>query len=310
MHLDLSKNFIGDQVEYVADYLSAQNIAPPLNHLNLAENEIRQIPKGIGKLTNLRYLNLSNNKIRSLNIKQDESCMAQLKNLEELYLNQNRLKDMPTVFQNFYKLRILGTDWFFYIARSLFLPKVVDRSEEIFNLQEGSKRLAKKGNHTMTFKQFAECINAVPPDGEYDIDGGHIYDDDGRTSLHKAVLKNDQAMVQNLLREGADPNIHDSYGMSALTLAFNQNHQSICKIIMKMTNKIDFSSGENSNLILHAVDKLDFEMLKQLLQLGCDPNMAIEAKSGEYCLHLLMYKMCYSRIPDYLKNNDDISDPG
>ena len=71
-----------------------------------------------------------------------------------------------------------------------------------------------------------------------------------------------------------------------------------------MTNKIDFSSEYNSNLILNAVDKLDVEMVKQLLQLGCDPNLAIDSKSGEFCLHLLMYKMCYSRIPDYLKNDD------
>lgn len=136
----------------------------------------------------------------------------------------------------------------------------------------------------MSFKEFASSI-AYQEDEPYNIDGGCMIQEDGRSALHIAVLKNDQAMVTNLLMEGADPNIKDACGMNALSLAFNQNHMSISKIIMKTTKKIDFTSQENSGFLLHAIEKLDVEMTKTLLFLGCNPNLAKDTKTGEYCLH-------------------------
>lgn len=50
-------------------------------------------------------------------------------------------------------------------------------------------------------------------------------------------------------------------------------------------------------------------MMKQLLKLGCDPNLAVDPKSGEYCLHSMMYKMCYSKIPQYLKSEVTEANP-
>jgi len=44
----------------------------------------------------------------------------------------------------------------------------------------------------MTFKQFVEEFLGMD---DYNVDGGQIYQEDGRTALHLAVLKNDQAMV-------------------------------------------------------------------------------------------------------------------
>ena len=51
--------------------------------------------------------------------------------LEELYLNENRLKDLPCVFHKFSKLKIIGLDWFTYLAHPLSLPKVLENPNDI-----------------------------------------------------------------------------------------------------------------------------------------------------------------------------------
>jgi Leucine-rich repeat (LRR) protein len=58
-----------------------------------------------------------------------------LENLEELYLNKNRLKDLPTVFQNFKKLKIIGLDWFSYLR----LPKILEEQRSIQLLKNNSQ---------------------------------------------------------------------------------------------------------------------------------------------------------------------------
>lgn len=58
-----------------------------LETLNLANNELEALPEGIGKLTKLRKLLLNNNKIAELPA---ADCLD-WQNLEELFLNKNRL---------------------------------------------------------------------------------------------------------------------------------------------------------------------------------------------------------------------------
>jgi hypothetical protein len=59
---------------------------------------------------------------------------------------------------------------------------------------------------------------------------------------------------------------------------------------MKFAEKIDFKSPENSRVLLMAIEKLDIELTEDLLRHGCDPNLARDPRTGENCLHLLIYK--------------------
>ena len=62
-----------------------------------------------------------------MKVNNDTLCpLTTLSNLEELYLNQNRFKDLPAVFHCFNKLKIIGSDWFAYIAEPNTLSKVVE----------------------------------------------------------------------------------------------------------------------------------------------------------------------------------------
>lgn len=129
--LDLSHNKLGgESVVKLFEYLTAQNVVPVLSNLNLADNDIRIIPSNASKLKNLQVLNLTQNKIRNMVEKTEdkkEVCyLSSLENLEELYLNQLRLKEMPCILHKFQNLRIFGSDWFPYIAEPNSLPKIVE----------------------------------------------------------------------------------------------------------------------------------------------------------------------------------------
>lgn len=53
-------------------------------------------------------------------------------------------------------------------------------------------------------------------------------------------MNNDQAMVNNLLKDGANPNLIDNNNFSPLTLALHENLFDISNLILKYSDKINF----------------------------------------------------------------------
>ena len=148
----------------------------------MSNNDIRELPIQLNSLKNLKVLNLEHNKIRTLSYKQNSNeddddetqkivcSISGLESLEELYLGQNRLKDLPTVFHNFRKLKILGLDWFTYISQPLTLPKIVEDQVVIQKFKNTCKyNKEEKNNQYVTFRQFAKGFS---DNGKYNIDGG------------------------------------------------------------------------------------------------------------------------------------------
>jgi len=113
-------------------------------------------------------------------------------------------------------------------------------------------------------------------------------------------------MVSNLLKCGADPNIEDNFQYTPLSLALNLNYLSLSKLILKFENQINFKNVQNSKLLLYSIEKLDVDLTQQLLKKGCDPNLAVDQKTGETCLHMLIYKMCYARSEDEQEKCDAV----
>lgn len=136
----------------------------------------------------------------------------------------------------------------------------------------------------MTFKQFAQGFSI---DKKYNINSQNE-DLEMRTSLHSAVINNDRAMVNNLLKDGADPNIADFFQNTPLADALELENFEMAKLILKFAQKIDFSLEENKKLLLLAVTKLNSDIVESLLASGCDPNSQKDVRSGKNCLHYLM----------------------
>lgn len=86
----------------------------------------------------------------------------------------------------------------------------------------------------------------------------------------------------------------DNYQYSPLGLALSKNLTAASKLILKFSQKINFKSAENSRLLLLSIEKLDIDLTEELLRHGCDPNLSHDPKTGENCLHLLIYKLSCS----------------
>lgn len=74
----------------------------PLAHLFLSRNQIKILPKTIGKLTNLKKLTLNYNQITAV-----DEAFAKLKNLEELSLYSNQLTSIPASVYRLTQLRFI-----------------------------------------------------------------------------------------------------------------------------------------------------------------------------------------------------------
>ena len=106
-------------------------------------------------------------------------------------------------------------------------------------------------------------------------------------------------MVDNILRDGGCPNKVDNHNLTALGLAVNLHYTSVIKLILKYEHMIDFKSPHTASLLLVAIENLDTELAKLLLNNGLKINLARNHNTGESCLHLLMYKMFHARRIDY-----------
>jgi len=73
--------------------------------LNLSFNEIKEIPKELGNLTNLVMLELNDNEIEEI-----PKELGNLSNLIFLYLNNNKIKEIPKELENLPKLKVF---WLF-----------------------------------------------------------------------------------------------------------------------------------------------------------------------------------------------------
>lgn len=98
---------------------------------------------------------------------------------------------------------------------------------------------------------------------------------DGRTALIEAIISNQPAVVEVLIRAGGDPKITDREGMSAL------DHAAERPEIMRI---LEPPGADEQNALFLAIRAGDVENLRALLRIGADPNAT--DPSGETCLTL------------------------
>ncbi|XP_059868037.1 nuclear factor NF-kappa-B p105 subunit isoform X3 [Delphinus delphis] len=109
-----------------------------------------------------------------------------------------------------------------------------------------------------------------------------------QTPLHLAVITRQEAVVEDLLRAGADLTLLDRSGNSALHLAAKGGHDEILSILLKhkkAAQLINHPNGEGLNAIHEAMMSNSLPCLLLLVGAGADVN-AQERKSGRTALHL------------------------
>ncbi|XP_059028046.1 nuclear factor NF-kappa-B p105 subunit isoform X2 [Mustela lutreola] len=109
-----------------------------------------------------------------------------------------------------------------------------------------------------------------------------------QTPLHLAVITKQEAVVEDLLRAGADLSLLDRLGNSVLHLAAKEGQDKILSILLKHKKAallMDHPNGEGLNAIHIAVMSNSLPCLLLLVAAGADVN-AQERKSGRTALHL------------------------
>lgn len=96
----------------------------------------------------------------------------------------------------------------------------------------------------------------------------------GRTPLMEAVIKGDLNIVKALLSAGANVNIHESSGWTALHFAAQAYSYEITKILLESSAEVDAIDNQGSTPLFRSLfgSKGRGEVIELLLRNGADRN--------------------------------------
>uniref|UniRef100_A0A3P9P7B9 BRCA1 associated RING domain 1 n=1 Tax=Poecilia reticulata TaxID=8081 RepID=A0A3P9P7B9_POERE len=95
----------------------------------------------------------------------------------------------------------------------------------------------------------------------------------GETPLHLAAIKGDVDSVNELLDQGADPNLKDNAGWTPLHEACNLGHLAAAKVLVARGALLNTPGYENDSPLHDAVRNGHAAIVKLLLQLGASRNV-------------------------------------
>ena len=91
------------------------------------------------------------------------------------------------------------------------------------------------------------------------------------TALYIAVQHNRLDVAKFLMREGADPNISVTYGMTPLICAVHHNHRDIAEALLSFPGvEIDATVEDGSTALFFAVNMMLPDMVELLVAKGAD----------------------------------------
>ena len=109
---------------------------------------------------------------------------------------------------------------------------------------------------------------------EYNLPFHSLRDQDGKTILHHACLRNDVEFVENLLNLGADPNVQDNKGttplMSALQCHGSNVDINLLSIFLSLDWKPDIKDSSGQTALHYSAKCDDIQIPLMLISAGCD----------------------------------------
>lgn len=127
--------------------------------------------------------------------------------------------------------------------------------------------------------QFCDSDNPKSKIFSYLISAGAKVDavkkENGYVALHMAAMSNSGNYVEELLTAGADPNIQDHLGLTALMHAIRFGSTEVATTLVKASSNLSIRDNKGYTALRHAVDWHYGEKdVRQLLEAGADPNTA------------------------------------
>ncbi|XP_030963543.1 potassium channel AKT1-like [Quercus lobata] len=130
-------------------------------------------------------------------------------------------------------------------------------------------------------------------------------DSNGRTVLHIAAAKGSENCVHLLLEYGADPNNRDSDGNVPLWVAMLGGHEPVINLLLE--NGAKLYSGDIGQFACTAVEQNNLKLLKEIIRLGGD---VMRSKSnGTTALHIAVCEGNTEIVRFLLDKDADIDKP-
>jgi len=96
----------------------------------------------------------------------------------------------------------------------------------------------------------------------------------GEVAVHIVTKRRDTAWLAFLLAKGADPNIRDSAGNTALMLATALSFQEGMSLLIDRNANIELANSSGETPLIRAVQNRDLTSVRALLAAGANPNKA------------------------------------
>ncbi|MDP9024160.1 MAG: ankyrin repeat domain-containing protein [Candidatus Eremiobacteraeota bacterium] len=96
----------------------------------------------------------------------------------------------------------------------------------------------------------------------------------GEGALHIVVRRGDLAYVSYLLSKGADANLRDDKGETPMLLATRLGRKEMVDALAKSGGNVNLANGSGETPLIIAVQRRDQTLVRDLLDLGADPDQA------------------------------------
>ena len=131
----------------------------------------------------------------------------------------------------------------------------------------------------------------------------NIHNNDGLTPLILASQFGHYQVVEILLKNGADPNIHNNDGFTALIVASQFGHYQVVEILLKNGADPNIHNNDGFTALTFASGKGHYQVVELLLKNGADPN--IHNNDGFTALIVASQFGHYQVVEILLKNGAD-----
>lgn len=98
--------------------------------------------------------------------------------------------------------------------------------------------------------------------------------ENGEGALHIVVRRGDMPYVSYLLSKGADANLRDGKGETALLLATRLGRKEMVDALAKGGGNVNLANASGETPLIIAVQRRDQALVRDLLDLGADPDQA------------------------------------
>lgn len=142
----------------------------------------------------------------------------------------------------------------------------------------------------------------------------HQENEYGLSALHYSIIFNDLSIIKKIISSGADINLQDYYGSTALMYSINDKLIEITEELIKYPDINYNLTNIDGNTALHILLINNINNINILTKLIIETDLSIQNNNGDTCLHYLINNkiiikdiLIKKELNIFISNNDNIN---